>query len=50
MGKVPGPGQYDGKLLNSRKAIKIGEKVNDAKGLNVPGPGVTLNYISVLRK
>lgn len=39
--KNPGPGAYERELLKSRKSIKIGQKLKDMSGLNVPGPGVS---------
>lgn len=39
---VPGPGNYDGDQLKSRKSVKIGTRLNDPSAMNVPGPGVRL--------
>lgn len=36
---VPGPGQYDGKILESRKSIKMSGRIENPEGLKVPGPG-----------
>ena len=38
---VPGPGQYDGELLKSRRNVRIGERLRDSDRNFVPGPGVT---------
>ena len=37
---VPGPGEYNGEMLKSRKSIKIGERQKDPSSSFVPGPGV----------
>ena len=39
----PGPGNYDGDNLKSKKAIKIGEKLSDMSKSQVPGPGTYEN-------
>lgn len=46
---VPGPGQYDGKQLDSRKSIKIGDKLHDPSGMAVPGPGVNFNLFRAMK-
>ena len=38
--RVPGPGSYEHKLQQSRKSVRIAEKVKDLDGSKVPGPGV----------
>lgn len=40
---MPGPGNYNAELVKSRKNIKIGEKLRDSIGNNVPGPGVNVS-------
>ena len=42
MNDLPGPGQYSSVDEKSRKGGKIGQKINDLKGLDVPGPGVNV--------
>jgi len=36
---VPGPGTYEKEVMRSRRSVKIGEKLRDIPGMNVPGPG-----------
>ena len=46
-GKVPGPGEYNGELLKSNRNIKIGQKLQDSRTLQVPGPGVIFNLFRI---
>lgn len=45
---MPGPGEYDGKLMKSNQSIRMGGRLENPEGLKVPGPGVNFIFILVL--